>query len=139
MGNDHGDRDQHETGRSTAEWTTLVVSALIVAALIGAAIVEQLWLSEPPGVRLTVTLSREQTRHVDDAYYVPFTVRNIGSDGAENVAVAFTVTDNGQTLQESTIEIAFLANSGSARGELVTEYDPATYQIDAQVSTFETP
>jgi uncharacterized protein (TIGR02588 family) len=139
MENDNGDGDQHAKGRSTAEWTTLAVSLLIVAALIGAALVEQFWFSEPPGVRLEVTLSPEQTRHVDDVYYVPFTVKNIGSDGAENVSVAFTVKDDGQTLQESTIEIAFLANSGSAQGELVTEYDPATHQVDAQISTFETP
>lgn len=131
--------DPASSGRSVAEWVTLVVSGLIVAALVGAALVEHFLVDEPPGVRLEIALAVEQTRRAEDLYYVPFTVKNTGSDGAENVTVAFAVQQDDQTVEESTTQIAFLSNSGTAKGELVTVYDPASYDISARISTFETP
>ena len=133
------ERGNDASGRSVAEWVTLTVSGLIVAALVGAALVEYFWLDEAPGVRLDVTLAPEQARQGDDLYYIPFTVENTGSDGAENVAITFAVQQGGETVEESTTRIAFLANGGTATGELVTAFDPASYEISARVSTFETP
>ncbi|MGI8642917.1 MAG: hypothetical protein ACR2LS_02235 [Thermomicrobiales bacterium] len=131
---EHGSRE-----RSLAEWTTLIVSVLIVGTLIGAALVEYFWLDEARGVRLEATLALEQTRRVDDRYYIPFTVTNSGADGAENVNVVFEVQQDGQTVEESTIQIAFMANGGMSQGEMVTAYDPAVYDVSARVSAFETP
>lgn len=125
--------------RSLAEWITLAISALIVAALIGAALVEHFWLDEVQGVALDVTLDQGQTRQVDDLYHLPFAVKNAGSEGAENVTIAFAVRDGEQTMEESTIVIDFLSNGGTASGELVTAYDPSAYDISARVSAFETP
>ncbi len=130
---------QDASHRSAAEWTTLILSGLIVATLIGAAFVEYFWVDEARGVKLEVSLAQEQTRHLDDLYYIPFTGKNTGSDGAENVSIAFAVQDGDRTLEESTIVIDFLSNSGTASGELVTAYDPAAYDITARVSAFETP
>lgn len=125
--------------RSVAEWTTLIVSALIVAALIGTALAEHFWVDTTPGVALAVTLEMDQTRRVDNRYYVPFTVKNTGSEGAENVTIAFAVQRGDQTVEESTTQISFISNGGTANGELVTAFDPARYDITARVSTFETP
>lgn len=136
---DNGANGQDDSRRNVAEWVTFGVSALIVAALIGAALVEYFLLDESQGVQVEVTVASDQARQVGDVFYVPFTVRNRGSQGAENVKVTFTVLNGELTLEESTTEIAFLANSGTSQGELVTKYDPATHTIEARVSVLATP
>lgn len=65
-------------------------------------------------------------------------MRNRGSQGAENVKITFTVLEGKRTVEEST-EVAFLTNSGTSQGELVTRYDLAAHTMEARVSTFETP
>jgi len=126
-------------GRSAAEWTTLAASALVVALLVGAALYEHFVRDEPAGVRIAVEVALDQAEARDGVTYIPFTVVNTGRAPAENVVVLFEITLGGETVEESTADIAFLPTSGSVEGELVTALDPATHTVEARVATVQTP
>jgi uncharacterized protein (TIGR02588 family) len=139
MRQDEASDDDEQSGendrRSIAEWTTLIVSALFVAALVGAALYEHFAREEPPGVRIAVELALDEADVRGGLTYIPFTVVNTGADPAESVVVLFEIKQGEETVEESTAEIAFLPNSGSADGELVTALDLGTHTIEARVAT----
>lgn len=125
--------------RSAAEWVTLAVSTLIIAALIGAAIYEHLANDEPTGVRVEIQVDLERAERRETLYYVPFTVTNTGAEAAEAVGLVFEIKQGEEVLEESSTEVAFLPNSGSAEGEIVTELDPAEHEIIGRVGSVMIP
>lgn len=140
MATDDRDKtDKGPDGRSAAEWVTLGVSIVIVALLIGAAIYEHYAQDEPPGVRVAVTLDLEAAEERDGLTYIPWTAGNTGRDPAEAVVLRFEIRAGEETVQESTTEIAFLPNGGTAEGELVTDLDLATHTVIAHVASLQTP
>ncbi|MEA2510664.1 MAG: hypothetical protein QOJ59_151 [Thermomicrobiales bacterium] len=136
---DRGDDRQAPQARSAAEWTTLLGSLIVVAVLIGAAFYEHFGRDEPAGTWLAVELAPERSAKRGDQFYIPFVVTNQGTNPAEDVAVVFEVKDGETIVEESTIQVPFLANSGSAEGELVTSYDPAAYTIEGRPAALLTP
>ena len=130
---------ERSAGRTIAEWTTLIGSALVVALLVGAALYEHLVHDEPAGVRVVVDLALEQAETRDGMTYVPFIVVNTGAAPAGNVVVLFAIKQGELTVEESTAEIAFLSNSGTAEGEMVTALDLTTHTIEARVATLQIP
>lgn len=132
--------DSEEVGpRSAAEWTVLAISAIVVALLVGAALYEHYGQEEPPGIRIAVELSLDQAEARDGLTYIPFIVRNTGRLPAESVVIRFEIKLGEETVEESTAEFAFLPNSGSVEGELVTALDLSTHTIEAQVATVQVP
>ena len=130
------------TPRNGAEWATLAISAVIVGLLVGVALFEHLTHNSPPGTRVDVTLALDQVTEVDGRFTIPFTATNRGAAPAEDVVITFTVREpgaDGAVLDEGTADIAYLANSGERSGQFATDYDPAAHEIEASVSTFQTP
>ncbi|MEJ7761742.1 MAG: hypothetical protein WKF80_03020 [Thermomicrobiales bacterium] len=128
--------------RNGAEWVTLAISAAIVALLVGVGVVEHLTHDSPAGTRVTVSLDLDGTYEVNGRFFVPFTATNQGATPAEDVVITFTVREpgpDGAVLEEGTADLAYLANSGERSGQFATDYDLATHQIEASVSTFQTP
>jgi uncharacterized protein (TIGR02588 family) len=138
---EHDAPTERETshGRNVAEWTTLLISFAVVFATVSLALFEHFAREEPPGTWLTVELDLEQVVRRDALYYLPYTVRNDGSDAAEAVGIIFTVRAGATVLEEATTEIPFLANSGTADGVFVTSYDPASHTIEARPSILQIP
>jgi len=133
------EKRQTPRARTTAEWTTLIGSLAVVLALVGAALYEHFGQDEPSGTWLEVEVAPERAVQRGDEFYVPFVVMNRGSKPAEDVAVIFEVMDGETLVEESTIQVPFLPNSGSAEGELVTTHDPATHTIEARPAAILTP
>jgi uncharacterized protein (TIGR02588 family) len=127
------------TPRSTAEWATLVGSLIVITILVGAALYEQFARDEPAGTWLEVEIDAAAAVKRGDQYYVPFLVTNRGSDPAEDVAVVFEISDGDSVVEESTVQIPFLPNSGSVEGQLVTTFDPATHTIEGRPGALLSP
>jgi uncharacterized protein (TIGR02588 family) len=137
-GSRSGERERPK-GRSAAEWTTLIVSVLVIAIIVGAALYEHFANGEPPGVQISVDVAIDRIDTRDGQNYVPFTVTNVGADPAQDVVVIFEIKQGDDTVEESTTDIAFLPNSGSVEGELVTALDLSAHTIEARVATFQIP
>lgn len=125
--------------RSTAEWATLIGSLIVVALLIGAALYEHFAREEVSGTWISIDVAVDEAVQRDGVFYVPFTATNRGAKPAEDVTIVFTISGDGETVEESTVVIPFLPNSGSADGEVITAFDPATHQIDARPATLLSP
>lgn len=133
------EHNDEKTPRSSAEWTTLLGSLLVISILVGAALYEQFARDEPAGTWLEVDIDTAAAVKRGDQHYIPFVVTNRGSDPAEDVAVVFEISDGKTVVEESTVQIPFLPNSGSVDGELVTTHDPATHTIDGRPGALLTP
>lgn len=139
-GETEGDQeDSPAPPRNSAEKVTLAVSLGVIILLIGAALFEQFGRSEPPGTLIEVELRVAEAVARDGFYYIPFEVSNAGTDPAQDVIVIFEVQQEGEMPEESSVTIPFLANSGSATGELVTTADPASAEITSRVATLILP
>lgn len=125
--------------RSAAEWTTLLVSLTVVFLLVGAALYEHFGREEPPGTEIEVRVLSAEALLRSDLYYVPFKVINRGAAPARDVTVVFEVKRGEEVVEESTVLIPFLANSGSADGTVMTGFDPATHLIEARPATLLNP
>ena len=132
------DRVSH-TPRGTAEWATLLGSLVVIAILAGAALYEHFVRDEPAGTWLEVEVNADNAVQRGDHHYVPFVVTNRGSEPAEDIAVFFEISDGELVVEESTVQIPFLPNSGSVEGELVTTHDPATHTIEGRPGALLTP
>jgi uncharacterized protein (TIGR02588 family) len=133
------DGEARRPPRSIAEWTTLLGSLVIIAILAGAALYEQFARDEPAGTWLAVDVDAAAAVKRGDQHYVPFVVTNRGSKPAEDVAVIFEISNGESVVEESTVQIPFLPNSGSVEGELVTTLDPATHAIEGRPAALLTP
>ncbi len=136
------DGDQEDSPappRNSAEKVTLAVSLGVIVLLIGAALFEQFGRTEPPGTLIEVEVRVADAVARDGSFYIPFEVRNGGTDPAQDVIVIFEVHQEGEMPEESSVTIPFLANSGSATGELVTIADPASAEITSRVATLILP
>jgi uncharacterized protein (TIGR02588 family) len=139
QGRTQSSEQKSSRSRSTAEWTTLIGSLVVVALLIGAALYEHFAREEVPGTWISIDVATDEAVQRDDLFYIPFTAANRGTKPAEDVTIMFTIERDGETVEESTVTVPFLPNSGSADGELITAFDPATHQIEARPATLLSP
>lgn len=120
--------------RSTAEWTTLLLSSavlLMVMALIGVQMRE-------PRTPAAPVATATATRHVGSYFHVDVTLNNEGDQTAANVQVTAELVVGGET-RSSDQTVDFLA--GSERVDLIFVFkeDPAGGELSVTVSGFAAP
>ena len=116
-------------GRSTAEWVTLWLSVLVVGALAAVALVEEARRQEGDGAALQVTFETERSTQEGEIYYVPYTVRNTGSDAISSADVWIDVYDGEQLVESAEITVQSLPLQGKQDGVFVTAHDPASHAL----------
>jgi uncharacterized protein (TIGR02588 family) len=116
-------------GRSTAEWVTLWLSVLVVGALAAVALVEEARRQEGDGAALQVTFETERFTQEGEIYYVPYTVRNTGSDAISSADVWIDVYDGEQLVESAEITVQSLPLQGKQDVVFVTAHDPASHAL----------
>jgi uncharacterized protein (TIGR02588 family) len=130
--------DEPATGRSAAEWVTLIVSSLLVLGLV--ALTSYLYLTAPTDpAAVTVEPHLEQAYQSGSRFYLPVTVRNTGGQTAEEVRVRVTLTDAGGSAESAEFQIQFLAGGGTGRAVVSFGSDPRAGQLTAAVVSFLEP
>ena len=114
-------------GRSVAEWVTLSLSVLVVGALVLVALIEESRRYEGDRAALQVTFDTERAVARDESFYVPYTVRNTGSDAISSAEIWIEVYDGERLVESAEITVQFLPLQGTQDGMFVTTHDPATY------------
>lgn len=125
--------------RSAAEWVTLSLSVLVVGALIAVALVEESRRQEGDGAALQVTFEAERSTREGENYYVPFTVRNTGSDGISAADVWIDVYDGEHLVESAEITVQFLPLQGKQDGIFVTTHDPASHALQSRLESLLLP
>jgi len=121
--------------RTTAEWTTFVVSCLVLAVVVGLIAVQAVGTADP--ARPTASI-KKTTQGPDGRSFVSVDVTNRGDDTASQVQVTAELTIDGEaTTADQTID--FLAGDESEDLVFVFEDDPSDGELTVTVSGFAIP
>ncbi len=128
-------------GWTIAERTTFAVSVLIVVAIASVAIVQH--FSRPAGAvaAFEISIADDLVERRQDAFHIPFTIRNVGAVGAREVTARFEVVPaaGGQAVDEVSVTFPVLPVSGSETGMLTITDDPADHVISGRVESYLVP
>ena len=126
-------------GKSLAEWVTLSLSLLVVGALVGVALIEETRRQEEDRAALQVTFETEQAVAEGESYYVPYTIRNTGSDAISSAEIWIEVYDGEQLVEEAEVMVESLPLEGRQDGVFVTTHDPASHALQSRVESLQFP
>lgn len=129
-------RRRRGEGRSAAEWTTLVLSAVVVVALAGLVSAQYLGTQRPAVIEATPRL--DALREDAGLFYLPVDIANRGEQAAEEVLVRVTVR-NGEDEESAELTVPLLAGGGAEEGVTVFRIRPIEGGIDARVIAFLRP
>jgi uncharacterized protein (TIGR02588 family) len=125
--------------KSIAEWVTLSLSLLVVGALIVVALVEESQRQRGDAAGLQVTFDTEHVAKSGESFYVPYTVRNTGSDAISSAEIWIEVADGERVVESAEIIVQFLPLQGKQDGVFVTTRDPAKYALRSRVESLQFP
>ena len=125
--------------RSIAEWVTLSLSVLVVGALVVVALVEESRRQEADRAAVQVTFDTERAVASGESYYVPYTVRNTGSDAISSAELWIDVYAGQQLVESAEIMVQFLPLQGRQDGVFVTTYDPTSHSLESRVESIQFP
>ena len=133
------DQEKRPRHRTTAEWTTLAISAAVVLTLVGAALTEIFLRDDPSGAVVTIVMAVDRAEVRDGQTYIPYEVRNDGGEAATDIVAVVEFTQGEQVVEETTVDIALLASHDVVEGEVVTTLDLAAHTVDARISALQIP
>ena len=122
-------------GRSAAEWVTLSLSVLVVGALVAVALVEESRRQEEDGAALQVMFDTARSTQEGAIFYIPYTVRNTGSDAISSADVWIDVYEGDQLVESAEITVQYLPLQGKQDGVFVTTHDPASHALQSRLES----
>lgn len=128
-----------QRGKSAAEWATLALSVLVVGALVAVALVEESRRQQGDGTGLQVTFDTERAVARGDSFYVPYTVRNTGSDAISSAEFWIEVYDEEVLAESAEVTVEFLPLQGKQDGVFVTTHDPTTHTLLGRLESLQFP
>lgn len=125
--------------KSAAEWVTLSLSMLVIGALIVVALVEESHRQQGDAAGLEVTFDSEHAAKRGESFYVPYTVRNTGSQAISSAEIWIEVAEGERVVESAEIKVQFLPLQGKQDGMFVTTRDPATFALRSRVESLQFP
>ncbi|HEX2280831.1 MAG TPA: hypothetical protein VHG52_03615 [Thermomicrobiales bacterium] len=125
--------------KSIAEWVTLSLSVLVVGALIVVALIEESRRQDGADPALQVTFDTERVTARGESFYVPYAVRNTGSDAVSSAEIWIEVYDGARLVESAEINVQFLPLQGKQDGVFVTTQDPAAHSLRSRLESLQFP
>lgn len=122
--------------RISAETITFAIASCIVAVLVG--LVLFVWATENPADPI-LTVSSGSPYTEQGAYYVPFTVTNVGGGTAEAVEIVAELQQNSQVIETGQQQIDFLSSQEAESGVFIFEHDPQAAELSIRASGYKLP
>lgn len=120
-------------GRSSAQWTALLVSSLIVLTVLGLVIYDILVVGTAPPV-IEVHPVLEEVRVEAGFYYLPVTLMNTGARTAQDVTASVTLQPAAGEPESASITIRFLAPGERDNGVILFKNDPREGSLSISTS-----
>ncbi|WP_353260145.1 TIGR02588 family protein [Prochlorothrix hollandica] len=123
--------------RSPLRWFTFILATGILITLVGliiyAGLVTQ---NQPPILKAELT---EPFRVVDGAFYVPFTVTNVGGESAEAIQIMAELRIEGDEPETGEQQVDSLSSSETIKGSFVFSHDPQDGDLSLRVASYRSP
>lgn len=122
--------------RSLAEKVSFGISLFTVSVLV--TLIGYVWITgdtNPP--ILSVTTSG--VRQVDQQYYVPFTISNVGGETATAVEVVAKLSIASETIETGRQQVDFLSRQEQRSGEFIFSQDPQLGELVVRVASYKLP
>jgi len=126
-------------GRSLAEWVTLSLSLLVVGALVSVAVLEEIRPEEEDPAAVQVTFEIDRAVAEGESYFVPYTIRNTGSDAISPAEIWIDVYDGERLVESAEVIVQSLPLEGKRDGVFVTIHDPASHALQSRVESLQFP
>lgn len=130
-------QDDHNAGRSPAEWITFGVAATILSTVIG--LVLYVWLGQqrqPPILSVTY---EKTIRQAGGQFYVPFTIKNRGGETVESVRIIAELELNNGIKEQGDQEIDFLSGEETQEGAFIFRENPKNGRLNLRVTSYKLP
>jgi uncharacterized protein (TIGR02588 family) len=102
-------------------------------------LVEELRREEEDAANLRMTFDVERTVVQGGNYYVPYTVRNLGSAAITSAEIWIDIFFQNEHVDSAEVTVQFLPLQGSQDGVFVTPYDPATHTVVGRMESLQFP
>lgn len=123
--------------RPLAEWITFAIALLIVGVLVVLVVVS--WVSQdtqPPIINLDTSGA---VRDVNNQFYVPFAVKNIGGGTAESVQIIGELSIDGHAEESGEQQIDFLSGGETREGAFIFTRNPQEGRLVIRVASYKLP
>jgi uncharacterized protein (TIGR02588 family) len=125
--------------RSAVERITLAVSFLVIGALLAVALISESRRDPGDGGNLEVVFDMEGASFRDDAHFIPYTIRNSGSEAIAAAEIWFDTYAGEQLIESARVTVQFLPLDGTQNGIFVTTHDPDTHIFLGRLETLQFP
>lgn len=134
---DQPSQPPEDTGRTTPEKITTLISFLLIVLLAGAILYEGYWKGQADPATLVVVVRTDQIDQRGSSFYVPVEIHNDGDQTVEQVTVSIDVRDGETVVQEAETVIDSLGEAETVTAVIVLPEDPTGLTIEAGVVTYQ--
>jgi uncharacterized protein (TIGR02588 family) len=132
-----GQQQDQQHGRSLAEWVSFGIAATILLGVAG--LVLFYWLTVPLGPAVISISPLDEIREVGEQFYVPFVVGNGGGNTAASVQLIGEVRMGGEVVEQSQLQINYLAGGEQQQGVFVFRHDPRAGEMLLRIGGYQQP
>lgn len=133
---DSAEQPQHPP-RSSAEWVSFSIAASILTALIG--LVLYTWLGKPNSPPVLSLQPNSEIREDVGQFYVPFAVKNSGTETAESVQIIAELRVNDKVEETGEQMIDFLSGGETEEGAFIFSRNPRDGELIMRVASYKIP
>ena len=123
--------------RSFVEKVSFAISLSIFSSII--ILVCYTWFTgdnNPPVLSIT---TQTEIRQVEQQFYVPFSVSNLGGATAESVEVVARLLSDDGDIETARQQINFLSRQEKRQGEFIFEHNPQQGKFSVRVASYKLP
>jgi len=128
---------QNPWRRSLAEKVSFSISLFVVGIIIS--LIAYTWITgnnNPPILSVT---TGSNIRHIEQQYYVPFTVENSGGETVESVEIVAQLLFDNQARETGSQQVNFLSRQEQRKGEFVFTRNPSQGELKIRVASYKLP
>ena len=128
---------QKPARRSLAEKVSFSISLFVVSTIVF--LIVYAWITgdnNPPVLSVTAGAN---IRHIEQQYYIPFTVKNSGGETVESVEIVAQLLTDLHPQETGRQQVDFLSRQETREGEFIFSRDPSEGELVIRVASYKLP
>ena len=123
--------------RSLAERVSFSISLFIVSIIFF--LVCFAWITGDNNPPVLSVKTGSDIRHIEEQYYLPFTITNSGGETVESVEIVAKLLSNDEEIETGRQQVDFLSRQEERSGEFIFNHDPHRGKLTIRVASYKLP